>query len=214
MRSTSRFRFDFAIVATAASIVAFAMFASIESACSSSVVTSNLSASPDSSDAVIDVDVDAALATTGCRDGEVLTQVALQKLCCTGTLCHNQGARIGDPCESVSAPFTVLEGSITPAICVSDLCPAGPPDLESYSSKTVLLTTPVSCVGGALVASGASTTHQIEHVCANIEPGCGSDPDSTDASVIAPMQRDPYPTLSICSTGNSPFVPCPSGEEE
>jgi hypothetical protein len=212
MRSTSRFRFDFAIVATAASIVVFAMLASIESACSSSAVTTNLSASPDSGDAVIDVD--AALATTGCRDGEVLTQVALQKLCCADTVCHNQGARIGDLCEGVSAPFTVLEGSITPAVCVSDSCPAGPPDLENYSSKTVLLTTPVSCVGGALVASGASTTHQIEHVCANIQPGCGTDPESTDASIIAPMQRDPYPTLSICSTGNGPFVPCPSGEEE
>jgi hypothetical protein len=195
-------------------VAAFAMFIVGEGACSSALLSNELQVAVDDDAGGARSDAAIAVGIYDCRAGETATRVGGHLLCCTGTsplACRSAGPRIGDLCEPTDAsdvPRTVIEANTTPATCINYQCPA-PPTIEVFSSKTTALITPVVCVAGTLAASGApTTTYHVEKACEDIEPGCGSVPESNDGSVTAPMWREPFNVLSTCATGSGPATPC------
>jgi hypothetical protein len=130
-------------------------------------------------------------------------------------VCHDEGARAGDPCSASSFPASEQTVNVTLDVCVSDTCD-GNHTPTTYDGKTIATTTPLTCTNGTLVAAGDPTTQEVDRICADVTVlACGSGYGyaygygygGTDITTRAPSVQS-----SVCSTSNSAPSPCAVGD--
>jgi hypothetical protein len=167
-------------------------------------------------------DSDAGDQLSGCFAGETLTQIGKGTLCCSGTspnlVCHNEGPRVGDPCDLSNAASSQETLTVTLDVCVSDSCD-GEHTPTTFDAKTVAVTTPITCSNGAVVQNGASTTQEVDRVCAAVgTPSCPTQGYGYGYSygygygATGVTTRAVSVASSTCTVGSSAPTPCGVGD--